>query len=160
MAWFLLAWDLPSSRQRQTHQKSLLGKAVTRSFLPPAWKGCPGPGTLPYKERKSPTACTSHTSLFWNIFPCSRFDVYFFCSAWACGSLALRHVPTFLNFKPICGKGCPLPAAEKGFMHHLPVLLWAVEWDPLTTGDGCWLLKLLLLCLFMGGKALFHPEPV
>lgn len=75
-----------------------------------------------------------------------------FCSAWASGSLALRHVPTFLNFKPMCGRGCPSPAAEKGSMHHLPVLLWAVEWDPLTTEDGCWLLKLLLFCLFTGGK--------
>ena len=75
-----------------------------------------------------------------------------FCSAWACGSLALRHGPNFLNFKPTWGMGCPSPAAEKGFTHHLPVLLWAVEWDPLTTGDGCWLLQLLLLCLFTGGS--------
>lgn len=137
MAWFLLAWDLPSSRQRQTHQKSLLGKAVTRSFLPPAWKGCPGPGTLPYKKRKSPTACTSHTSLFWNIFPCSRFDVYFFCSAWACGS---GMSPPFWISNPYAGRGvlhlqqkrgsCTISLSYSG--------LWSETRWPQGMDAGCW----------------------
>ena len=75
---------------------------------------------------------------------------FLFClSMWLIGPQAC---PQLFEFQTHMGDLGPSPAAEKGFTHHLPVLLWAVEWDPLTTGDGCWLLQLLLLCLFTGGS--------
>lgn len=59
--------------------KLLIGKALVHSLLPlhGRIRVCLGSGTRPYMEIENLTVCDGHLVLFGDIFPCSRFDVYF-----------------------------------------------------------------------------------
>lgn len=99
----------------------MLGKAVTCSFLPPAWKGCPGPGTLPHKERKSPQPVPAVRLCFGTSSPAPGLmcAFLFLLSMWLIGP---QVCPQLFEFQTHMGDRVSFTCSRKGVHAPSPCL--------------------------------------